>query len=42
MEVLKRYGSLRGFVRDNYSEATQEQVDKAIAFAAEKMSGYLR
>ena len=42
MEVLKRYGSLRGFVRDNYSEATQEQVDKAIAFAAERMNGYLR
>ena len=42
MEVLKRYGSLRDFVRENFSETTQQQVDRALSFAAEQMEGYLR
>ena len=42
MEVLKRYGALRNFVRDTFSTTTQELVDKALQFAAEQMLGYMR
>ncbi len=42
MEVLKRYGALRTFVRDTFSSTTQELVDKALVFASEQMQGYMR
>lgn len=41
-EVLKKYGSLRGYVAASFSTTTQELVDKAIIFAEERMRGYLR
>lgn len=42
MEVLKRYGALRNFVRDTFSVTTQELIDKALVFAAEQMQDYMR
>ena len=42
MEVLQKYGSLRRFVAESYSELTVETVDKALCYAAEYMKGYTR
>ena len=42
MEVLQKYGSLRRFVAESYSELTVETVDKALSYAAEYMKGYTR
>ena len=37
-----KYASLRTFVRESFSPATQELVDKALIFAAERMGAYTR
>ena len=42
MEALQKYASLRTFVRESFSPATQELVDKALIFAAERMGAYTR
>ena len=42
MEALQKYSSLRTFVRDSFSPTTQELVDKALLFAAERMGAYTR
>ena len=42
MDILQRYNSLRRYLAENYSPATQECVDKALIFAAERMSQYTR
>ena len=42
MEYLSRYNYLREFVRSSYSETTCEAVDRALAFAGERMEGYSR
>ena len=42
MDVLQRYDSLRRYLAENYSPTTQQCVDKALIFAAERMSQYSR
>ena len=42
MDALTRYTSFRDFVARTFSEATQQAVDKALVFAAEKMEQYAR
>ncbi|MBR5812310.1 MAG: bifunctional (p)ppGpp synthetase/guanosine-3',5'-bis(diphosphate) 3'-pyrophosphohydrolase, partial [Alistipes sp.] len=42
MEQLTRYDYLREFVRSSYSETTCEAVDKALAYAIERMGGIER
>ncbi|MBR5844673.1 MAG: bifunctional (p)ppGpp synthetase/guanosine-3',5'-bis(diphosphate) 3'-pyrophosphohydrolase [Rikenellaceae bacterium] len=42
MDALTRYASLRNYVARTFSPATQEAVDRAILFAAERMQGYGR
>ena len=42
MDVLQRYDSLRRYLAENYSPTTQQCVDKALIFAAERMSQYTR
>ena len=42
MDILQRYSSLRRYLAENYSPTTQECVDKALIFAAERMSQYTR
>ena len=42
MEQLTRYDYLREFVRSSYSETTCEAVDKALAYAMERMDGIER
>ena len=39
---MQKYGSLRRFVAESYSELTVETVDKALCYAAEYMKGYTR
>lgn len=40
--VLNRYNDFREYVASNYSATTQEMVDRAILFAAERMEGITR
>ena len=40
--VLNRYNDFREYVASNYSVTTQEMVDRAILFAAERMEGITR
>ena len=40
--VLNRYNDFREYVASNYSATTQEMVDRAIHFAAERMEGITR
>ncbi len=42
MDVLQKYSSLRRYMAENYSETTQQSVDKALVYAAEHMSEYIR
>ncbi len=42
MDILQRYNSLRQYLSENYSPATQQCVDKALIFAAERMGEYMR
>ena len=42
MDILQRYNSLRRYLAENYSIATQQCVDKALIFAAERLSQYMR
>ena len=40
--MLEQYGTLRDFVRSNFSETTQALVDKALAYAGERLAGHTR
>lgn len=40
--VLNRYNEFRKYIASNYSTTTQEMVDRAILFAAERMEGVTR
>ncbi len=40
--MLERYEIFRNYVRENFSQTTQEMADKAIAFAAERLEGEVR
>ncbi|MBO7313978.1 MAG: HD domain-containing protein, partial [Alistipes sp.] len=40
--VLNRYNDFREYVASSYSSTTQEMVDRAIRFAAERMDGVTR
>ncbi|MBQ5594450.1 MAG: HD domain-containing protein, partial [Alistipes sp.] len=40
--TLNRYNNFREYVASNYSVTTQEMVDRAILFAAERMEGVTR
>ena len=42
MDVLQKYNSLRRYLAENYSVTTQQCVDKALLYAAERMNGYMR
>ena len=42
MDALTRYTSFRDFVARTFSETTQQAVDKALVFAAERMEQYSR
>ena len=42
MEILNRYKSLRDYIAATFSATTQQLVDKAILFAAERMDEYNR
>ena len=42
MDILQRYNSLRRYLAENYSVTTQQCVDKALLYAAERMGGYMR
>ena len=42
MDVLQKYNSLRRYLAENYSVTTQQCVDKALLYAAERMGGYMR
>ena len=42
MDALKRYGSLSRYVASTYSETTQQIVDRALLYAAERMRPYTR
>ena len=42
MDILQRYNSLRRYLAENYSVTTQQCVDKALLYAAERMSQYMR
>ena len=42
MDALTIYTSFRDFVARTFSEATQQAVDKALVFAAERMEQYAR
>ncbi|MCH5330258.1 MAG: bifunctional (p)ppGpp synthetase/guanosine-3',5'-bis(diphosphate) 3'-pyrophosphohydrolase [Alistipes sp.] len=40
--MLEQYNKLRDYIRNNYSETTQQAVDKALAFAEERLAGRMR
>lgn len=40
--MLERYETFRSYVRENFSQTTQELTDKAIKYAAERLSGEVR
>ena len=42
MDVLQKYNSLRRYLAENYSPETQQCVDRALLYAAERMSQYTR
>ena len=42
MDVLQKYNSLRRYLAENYSIETQQCVDRALLYAAERMSQYTR
>ena len=42
MDVLQKYNSLRRYLAENYSPETQQCVDRALLYAAERMGGYMR
>ena len=40
--MLEQYGTLREFIRSNFSETTQALVDKALVFSGERLAGHSR
>ena len=42
MIMLERYEIFRSYVRENFSQTTQELTDRAIEYAAERLAGEMR